>query len=67
MQLNTSGKDTLGSGISFIVIAIGAVSFRLYARIITKAGLAADDWLICISLLGYVTAFGVELWGGTLG
>ena len=63
VNLNSNGKQSLGSGITFLVIAIIAVALRLRTKSYTKAKWAADDWWICLSLLGFSAWIGVEFWG----
>lgn len=63
VQLNSDGKKSLGSGIAFLVVATVAVALRFYSKTFTKAKLAADDWWIGLSLIGFFAFIGVEFWG----
>lgn len=62
-------KEHQGSAYSLggclISFASLAVILRFVARLRTKVGLAADDWLIVASLLCFVGFESVELWGKT--
>ena len=60
---NPNGNKFLGSGIAFLVIATLAVALRLYTKTLTKAKWAADDWWICLSLVGFFAWIGIEFWG----
>ena len=63
VHLNPNSKRSLGTGIAFLVIATLAVALRLYTKTLTRAKWAADDWWICLSLVGFFSWTGVQCWG----
>lgn len=50
MSANPIGDQVINNGIAFGVVCSIAVFLRLLARAKTKANLAADDFLIALSL-----------------
>lgn len=62
-----SGLSTVQSSIAMGVLASIGVALRYLAKAETKAGLAADDYWIAISLGTYWAGAGVMLWGVYIG
>lgn len=62
-MLNSTGKQTLGTGIAFAVISILAIVLRFLANHVTKKKTGADDWFILVALAGYLAHMGAAIWG----
>ncbi|KAL8790985.1 MAG: hypothetical protein Q9195_006130 [Heterodermia aff. obscurata] len=63
VKLNSRGKQGLGSGVAFAVLATVAVALRLLAKFYTKTSWATDDSWAIVSLVALFAWTAVEFWG----
>ena len=64
-HFTSQGRAAFASAVSLSVLAGMAVSLRMLAKTVVKAGYGADDWWIIFGLLSFYVSEGVLIWGNS--